>query len=68
MIKIKLKICVIFHMLTALKDDIYSIFSRSGPVCKVNSILELWSYNEAIIRNLSSSDILQNINRNNIVR
>ncbi|XP_050397303.2 patched domain-containing protein 3 isoform X1 [Patella vulgata] len=34
----------------------------AGPNCLVNSILELWSYNEATIFGLSQQDILDTIN------
>ena len=41
---------------------------RSGPVCRVNSILELWSYNETTIRNLSATKILDMVNIDNRIR
>ena len=51
-----------------LTIEIISLLSRSGSSCRVNSLLELWSYNESIIRNLTSSDILDAVNAERLVR
>ncbi|BFY99481.1 hypothetical protein BsWGS_02520 [Bradybaena similaris] len=36
---------------------------RVGPFCYVSCLLELWQYNETIIRSLTASDILTMVNR-----
>ncbi|XP_052775684.1 patched domain-containing protein 3-like isoform X1 [Mya arenaria] len=40
---------------------------KTGPFCRVNSILELWAYNETIIRSLSDGDILRAVNQPKII-
>ena len=55
-------------VLFVLTIDLISLLSRSGSNCRVNSLLELWSYNESIIRNLTSSDILDAVNAEHLVR
>ncbi|KXJ16057.1 patched domain-containing protein 3 [Exaiptasia diaphana] len=36
---------------------------RIGPVCFVSNVLELWSYNAAVIKNLTQEQILSKINQ-----
>ena len=56
------------YVVFVLTIEIISLLSRSGSSCRVNSLLELWSYNESIIRNLTSSDILDAVNAERLVR
>ena len=46
---------------------VYSVF-RLGPVCRTNGLLELWSFNEAVINQLTKDDILREINKPNLIR
>ncbi|XP_052274727.1 patched domain-containing protein 3-like isoform X2 [Dreissena polymorpha] len=48
-------------------SSLEEICIKTGPVCRVNSILELWAYNETVIRALTSPDILNIINQPIIV-
>lgn len=41
---------------------------RLGPVCLTNGLLELWSFDEAVINSLTKEDILKKINQPNIIR
>lgn len=41
---------------------------RAGPICRVNSILELWAYNETIIRGITEEMIYQTVNQEIIQR
>lgn len=36
---------------------------KAGPLCLVNSLLELWEYNETLIRNLTAASISNTINQ-----
>jgi len=40
---------------------------RLGPVCRTNGLLELWSFNEAVINQLTKDDILREINKPNLI-
>ncbi|XP_072039271.1 uncharacterized protein [Amphiura filiformis] len=48
-------------------DNWYSLCIRIGHECLSTSILELWSFDEDIIRNLSDTDIIQEVNEENLV-
>lgn len=41
---------------------------RIGPVCLTNSLLELWSFDEAIINGLTKEDILNKVNQPSLIR
>lgn len=41
---------------------------RIGPVCLTNSLLELWSFDEAIINSLTKEDILNKVNQPSLIR
>ncbi|XP_071117818.1 NPC intracellular cholesterol transporter 1-like isoform X1 [Haliotis cracherodii] len=43
-------------------DICYSVRTATGYHCRVTSLLELWSYNETIIRSLTRGKILQAVN------
>ncbi|XP_060605204.1 patched domain-containing protein 3-like isoform X1 [Ruditapes philippinarum] len=36
---------------------------KAGPICRVNSILELWGYNETVIRSLTEDVIFKTVNQ-----
>ncbi|XP_045159868.2 patched domain-containing protein 3-like isoform X1 [Mercenaria mercenaria] len=36
---------------------------KAGPICRVNSILELWGYNESVIRSLTEESIYGTVNQ-----
>ncbi|XP_073228066.1 uncharacterized protein [Porites lutea] len=40
---------------------------RLGPSCMINGLLELWSFNETVINQLSKDDILKKINQPEII-
>ena len=41
---------------------------RVGPVCLTNSLLELWSFDEATINSLTKEDILNKVNQPSLIR
>nr|KAG5711759.1 hypothetical protein BaRGS_023523 [Batillaria attramentaria] len=43
-------------------SSIADVCIKAGPNCIVRSILELWSYNDATIRALSQTDIINDVN------
>jgi len=43
-------------------------FLRLGPVCFTTGLLELWSFDEAKINELTKEDILRKINQPTIIR
>ncbi|KAL4236282.1 Patched domain-containing protein 3 [Mactra antiquata] len=36
---------------------------KAGPICRVNSILELWSYDKTTIRSLTQEQVFQTVNQ-----
>ncbi|XP_046544778.1 protein patched homolog 1-like isoform X1 [Haliotis rubra] len=44
------------------QDVCYSVRTATGYHCRVTSLLELWSYNETVIRSLTRGKILQTVN------
>ena len=49
---------------------IYNVvmYFRVGPICFVTGLLELWSFDEAVINRLTKEDILWQINQEVIIR
>ena len=44
------------------------LFFRIGPSCLATGLLELWSFNETVINQLTKEDILEKINQKPLIR
>ena len=44
------------------------LFFRTGPVCQMSGILDVWGYNETAINSLTDAQILAKLNQVPLIR